>query len=100
MRNAFGNFRDVLREITFNPLMGRYLTNTGSSSFDYNGRFPNENFAREIMQLFSATGLLLCFASFSGSQKKDSFLTRRLNAVLDPMFVACRPERFQAWADG
>ena len=57
VRNAFGNYRDVLRQVTFNPLMGRYLTNTGSSSFDYNGRFPNENYAREIMQLFSATGL-------------------------------------------
>jgi len=53
VRNAFGNFRDVLQEVTFNPLMGRYLTNTGSSSYDYNGRFPNENYAREIMQLFS-----------------------------------------------
>ncbi|CAJ1395594.1 unnamed protein product [Effrenium voratum] len=53
VRNAFGNFRDLLREVTYNPLMGSYLTNTGSSSYDYNNRFPNENYAREIMQLFT-----------------------------------------------
>lgn len=69
VRNAFGNFRDVLREVTYNPLMGRYLTNTGSSSFDYNGRFPNENYAREIMQLFSV-GLDLLHPN--GTLKRDA----------------------------
>ncbi|CAJ1389654.1 unnamed protein product [Effrenium voratum] len=53
LRHAFGNFRDLLQEVTYNPLMGEYLTNTGSSSYDHNGRFPNENYAREIMQLFT-----------------------------------------------
>jgi hypothetical protein len=53
VRNAFGNFRELLREVTFSPLMGRYLTHSGSSSYDHNKRFPNENYAREVMQLFT-----------------------------------------------
>jgi uncharacterized protein (DUF1800 family) len=47
-RNAFGNFRTLLQEITLNPGMGLYLdmlNNTRNS--------PNENYAREILQLFS-----------------------------------------------
>jgi len=52
--NAFGNYRDVLQEITFNPMMGDWLTYTGSKSFGYSkGEFPDENYARELMQLFT-----------------------------------------------
>lgn len=54
IRHAFGNFRDILGEVTYSPHMGRYLT------FDSNkkenpslGTFPDENYAREIMQLFT-----------------------------------------------
>eukprot|EP00931_Biecheleriopsis_adriatica_P030525 TRINITY_DN1799_c0_g1_i2.p1 TRINITY_DN1799_c0_g1~~TRINITY_DN1799_c0_g1_i2.p1 ORF type:complete len:1902 (+),score=314.24 TRINITY_DN1799_c0_g1_i2:62-5767(+) len=53
VRHAFGNFRDILREVTYSPLMGKYLTYTGSSSFANNGMYPDENYAREIMQLFT-----------------------------------------------
>ena len=52
VRNAFGNFLNVVREVTYSPAMGVFLTHEGSSSFDYSGKFPNENYAREIMQLF------------------------------------------------
>lgn len=47
-RNAFGNFRQLLYEITLNPAMGRYLDMAGN-----NKSMPNENYAREILQLFS-----------------------------------------------
>ena len=53
VRNAFGNFRDVLAEVTYSLATGTSLTHTGSSSFDYNGRYPNGNYAREIQQLFT-----------------------------------------------
>merc|ERR1719422_2536929 len=53
VRGALGNFRDILREVTYSPAMGTFLTHTGSSSFDYSKTFPNENYAREIMQLFT-----------------------------------------------
>ena len=47
-RNAFGNFRTLLKDITLNPAMGRYLDMAGNSRVA-----PNENYARELMQLFS-----------------------------------------------
>lgn len=47
-QDAFGNFRAVLYDITLNPAMGFYLSLAGNSK-----AAPNENYAREIMQLFS-----------------------------------------------
>ena len=52
--NAFGNFRDIVREVSYSPLMGEYLTYKGNAAFAANGgKFPDENFAREVMQLFT-----------------------------------------------
>ena len=47
-RNAFGNYRTLLKEITLNPAMGEYLNMRGNTRTN-----PNENYAREILQLFS-----------------------------------------------
>jgi len=47
-RNAFGNYRQLLFEITLNPGMGTYLNMAGNTRVA-----PNENYAREVMQLFS-----------------------------------------------
>src|SRR5687767_868312 len=47
-RNAFGNFRRLLKEMTLNPAMGAYLDMAISTAQN-----PNENYAREILQLFS-----------------------------------------------
>jgi uncharacterized protein (DUF1800 family) len=47
-RDAFGNFRDLLYDITLNAGMGRYLDMVNN-----NKNAPNENYAREILQLFS-----------------------------------------------
>ena len=47
-RNAFGNYRQLLQEVTLNPGMGLYLDMLGNSRSN-----PNENYAREILQLFS-----------------------------------------------
>jgi uncharacterized protein (DUF1800 family) len=52
-RNAFGNFRNLLFEITLNPGMGEYLNMRGNSVVNRANPTPNENYAREIMQLFS-----------------------------------------------
>lgn len=53
-RNAFGNYRDLLREVTLHPAMGFYLDhiNNPKSNPVRNTR-PDENYAREVMQLFS-----------------------------------------------
>ena len=47
-RHAFGNFRSLLREVTLTPAMGDYLDMNRSTRVN-----PNENFAREVMQLFA-----------------------------------------------
>ena len=46
--NAFGNYRDILYQETLNAAMGEYLNMDTSTKYD-----PNENYAREVMQLFS-----------------------------------------------
>lgn len=53
--NAFGNFRDLLEAVTTSPAMGRYLDMVNNRAFDTAGRSiePNENYAREMLQLFT-----------------------------------------------
>ncbi|MCP4416282.1 MAG: DUF1800 domain-containing protein, partial [Chloroflexi bacterium] len=54
LRNAFGNFRTLLQDVTLHPLMGSYLSHAGNRKTDVaQNRFPDENYAREIMQLFT-----------------------------------------------
>lgn len=56
-RNATGNYRDLLGDVTFHPCMGVYLSSWRNRKANVEaGRWPDENYAREIMQLFS-TGL-------------------------------------------
>jgi uncharacterized protein (DUF1800 family) len=52
VRGAFGNFRDVLEEVTLSPMMGIYLSALRSAKA-VNNTTPDENYAREIMQLFT-----------------------------------------------
>ncbi len=52
--HAFGNFRDLLEDITLHPAMGRYLDMFRNDKPDLaTGKIPNENYAREVLQLFS-----------------------------------------------
>ena len=54
--HAFGKFEDLLYNITFMPWMGNYLDmvrNDGSVAAQQRGVVPNENYARELLQLFS-----------------------------------------------
>ncbi len=51
--NVFGNFRTLLEKITLNAAMGFYLNTKGNLKEDNNGRQPDENYAREVMQLFT-----------------------------------------------
>lgn len=53
-RHAFGNYRQLLRDITLNAAMGNYLDVNGNTRTR-----PNENYAREILQLFSLGTLRL-----------------------------------------
>lgn len=54
LQHAFGNFRDVLHEVTLSPAMGRYLNMANNDKPNpAKGTAPNENYARELLQLFS-----------------------------------------------
>ncbi len=55
---AFGTYRQVLGDVTYSPAMGIYLTYLGNEKANPNtGSVPDENYSREVMQLFSI-GLL------------------------------------------
>lgn len=54
VRNAFGNYRVLLEEVTLHPAMGEFLSMLGNRKPDpLNNIRPDENFAREALQLFS-----------------------------------------------
>lgn len=67
--HAFGNYRDLLKAITLNPMMGEYLSmvRNEKSNAERNIR-PDENYARELMQLFS---IGLVQLNLDGSVKLD-----------------------------
>ena len=67
-KNAFGNYRTLLQEVTLHPMMGNYLTMLRNQK-ETATRVPDENYAREVMQLFSI-GLLQLNAD--GTAKTDS----------------------------
>jgi uncharacterized protein (DUF1501 family)/uncharacterized protein (DUF1800 family) len=75
VRHAFGNYRDILREVSYSSLMAENLSYLGSKSAAYvweNYRyvaFADENFAREIMQLFTIGIIKL---NLDGTPKLDS----------------------------
>jgi len=54
LEHAFGNFRDLLEDVTLSPIMGTYLSHLGNekANDELNIR-PDENYAREVMQLFT-----------------------------------------------
>ncbi|MFM7103254.1 MAG: DUF1800 family protein, partial [Verrucomicrobiota bacterium] len=57
-RNAFGSYRTLLQDVTLHPIMGRYLSHLKNQKqvVDSQGRVlvsPDENYAREVMQLLS-----------------------------------------------
>jgi uncharacterized protein (DUF1800 family) len=58
-RGAFGNFRTLLKDVTLSPVMGEYLSMKGSAKADpVLQTQPDENYAREVMQLFTV-GLVM-----------------------------------------
>ncbi|MGL4574710.1 MAG: DUF1800 domain-containing protein [Burkholderiaceae bacterium] len=62
LRNmAFGNYRDLLKEVTLSPVMGEYLSNVNNDK-----TAPNENYARELLQLFS---IGVCALNIDGTLK-------------------------------
>ena len=54
LTDALGNYRTLLEDVTLSPTMGHYLDMANSDETNpQNGTVPNQNYAREILQLFS-----------------------------------------------
>ncbi len=70
-RNAFGNYRDLIQAVTLHPAMGVYLSMLGNQkpNVALNIR-PDENYARELLQLFS---IGLIELNNDGTAKRDAF---------------------------
>lgn len=69
-RHAFGSYSDMLYEVSMHPCMGVYLSHMNNRKADPSKHIhPDENYAREIMQLFSI-GLFELNAD--GTRKKDA----------------------------
>lgn len=70
IRNAFGNYRQLLEDVTYSPAMGQWLTYLANRKGDPDkGRMPDENYAREILQLFS---IGLIELNIDGSPRLDA----------------------------
>jgi uncharacterized protein (DUF1800 family) len=65
--DAFGNFRQLLEDVTLNPMMGQFLSMQGNDKGNATTD-PDENYAREVMQLFT---IGLWQLNDDGSQKLD-----------------------------
>ena len=70
LKNSFGNYQDLLYEIALHPSMGVYLSHLNNPrEISSQNIHPDENFAREIMQLFS---IGLYDLNIDGTYKTDS----------------------------
>jgi uncharacterized protein (DUF1800 family) len=75
LRNkAFGSYRDVLLSVATHPVMGEYLNMVNNDASD-----PNENFARELLQLFS---IGTCQLNADGTLKSGKCLATYDNAMV------------------
>jgi len=54
VEHAFGNYRDLLEDVTYHPVMGIFLSHLKNPKANpEKNTFPDENYAREVLQLFS-----------------------------------------------
>lgn len=90
-RHAFGNYRTLLREVTLNPTMGKFL------DLAYNRKAtattsPNENYARELLQLFS---IGLWELNPDGTPRRDA--TGQLMPTYSQATVAAMARALTGW---
>jgi uncharacterized protein (DUF1800 family) len=72
--NAFGNYRQVLKKVALSPVMGDFLNSANNDK-----AAPNENFARELLQLFS---IGTCALNADGSLKGGACTANYSNEVV------------------
>jgi uncharacterized protein (DUF1800 family) len=95
-RKAFGNYRDLLGEVTLHPAMGYYLNMLASEKEDPDkGTHPNENYAREVLQLFS---IGLVQLNLDGTPVKDA--DGKTTPTYDEETVKGFAKAFSGWSFG
>jgi uncharacterized protein (DUF1800 family) len=95
-RNAFGNYRTLLRDVTLQPAMGYYLNMLGNDREDpVSGRMPSENYAREVLQLFS---IGLVELNNDGTPRRDA--AGRTIPTYDQNVVQGFAKVFTGWSFG
>ena len=73
-KNAFGNYADLLKAVSTSPAMGTYLNMKGSrAQLPNSANQPDENYAREVMQLFSIGLYELNEDGKEKSQRKETY---------------------------
>ncbi|PSU35526.1 DUF1800 family protein [Photobacterium lutimaris] len=81
VEHAFGNYKDLIRDVTYSPAMGRYLTMAGNLPPDpENNQYPDENYARELLQLFALGEWKV---SYKGVIKKDKETSQPIPAYTE-----------------
>ncbi len=85
LRHSLGNFRDLLKEITLDVAMGQYLDMVNNDKANpTNGTEPNENYAREVMQLFTiGTQFLRADGSLLRDASGNPYPTYNQNDIMD-----------------
>lgn len=95
-RHAFGNFRDLLGAVTLHPAMGYYLNMLESEKENpAKGTHPNENYPREVLQLFS---IGLVKLNLDGSPRLDG--QGRPMPTYDEDVVKGFAKAFSGWSFG
>jgi len=91
--HAFGNYRDLLEQVTLSPVMGDYLSMKGNRKPDSATNIrPDENYARELLQLFS---IGLIELAIDGSPRLDS--TGKTIPTYDQQVVEGFAHVFTGW---
>ena len=93
-RNAFGNYCTLLKDVTLHPAMGYYLNMINSQKGNpQTGTSPNENYAREVLQLFS---IGLVKLNLDGSQQLDA--QNKAVPTFDETVVQGFAKAFTGWS--
>jgi len=96
LKHAFGSYRDLLTDISLNPMMGDYLSSRRNEKADPGQNIePDENFARELMQLFT---IGLDQLDLNGNRRRDSQGNRLLSYTQDDVMNFARV--FTGWNYG
>ena len=107
LNDAFGNYRQLIEDVTLSPVMGRYLDMANNAKANPAlGTAPNENYARELMQLFSIgvyklnpDGSLMLDASSSPIPTYDQDVIEGFAALFTGWTYPPRPGATSAWTN-